>query len=212
MRGPVRYAALVLVATGLGLLAWGLWIPAKAVLAQHLLEVAWQRTQAGEQHVKPWPWADIAPAWRLTLPEHARSYVVLQDVSGEAMAFGPGHVPNTVTPGEPGIAVIGGHRDTHFAILESMYPGQHILIEDSQGNILTFTVREVTTRNVADASLVHNGHSAILVLVTCYPFDAVLPGGPLRYLVIAELAESETVQVSSLRHKSMPRSTERPTT
>ncbi len=25
-----------------------------------------------------------------------------------------------------------------------------------------------------------------LTLVTCYPFDAVLPGGPLRFLVFAE--------------------------
>ena len=25
-----------------------------------------------------------------------------------------------------------------------------------------------------------------LTLVTCYPFDALVPGGPLRYLVIAE--------------------------
>ena len=25
-----------------------------------------------------------------------------------------------------------------------------------------------------------------LTLVTCYPFDAVVPGGPLRYLVFAE--------------------------
>jgi sortase A len=25
-----------------------------------------------------------------------------------------------------------------------------------------------------------------LVLVTCYPFDAMVPGGPLRYVVIAE--------------------------
>ncbi len=25
-----------------------------------------------------------------------------------------------------------------------------------------------------------------LTLVTCYPFDAIVPGGPLRYLVFAE--------------------------
>jgi len=29
-----------------------------------------------------------------------------------------------------------------------------------------------------------------LTLVTCYPFDALMPGGPLRYLVFAE-AETE---------------------
>jgi sortase A len=25
-----------------------------------------------------------------------------------------------------------------------------------------------------------------LTLVTCYPFDAINPGGPLRYVVVAE--------------------------
>jgi sortase A len=27
-----------------------------------------------------------------------------------------------------------------------------------------------------------------LTLVTCYPFDALVPGGPLRYIVTAEAA------------------------
>ncbi|HEY4210143.1 MAG TPA: hypothetical protein VGM84_01570 [Steroidobacteraceae bacterium] len=26
-----------------------------------------------------------------------------------------------------------------------------------------------------------------LMLVTCYPFDAVVPGGPLRYVIVAQL-------------------------
>ena len=29
-----------------------------------------------------------------------------------------------------------------------------------------------------------------LTLVTCYPFNAVVPGGPFRYLVFAEAVES----------------------
>ena len=29
---------------------------------------------------------------------------------------------------------------------------------------------------------------AVLTLVTCYPFDAIKPGGPLRYVVVAEAA------------------------
>jgi sortase A len=30
----------------------------------------------------------------------------------------------------------------------------------------------------------------MLTLLTCYPFDAVLPGGPLRYVAIAELTRN----------------------
>lgn len=107
------------------------------------------------------------------------------------MAFGPGHVPSTVMPGEPGISVIGGHRDTHFAILEDLTPGERIQIEDRHGKTNTFVISEITTLDADGASLVHDGFSSRLVLATCYPFDAVVPGGPLRYLVIADLVESE---------------------
>jgi sortase A len=30
-----------------------------------------------------------------------------------------------------------------------------------------------------------------LVLVTCYPFDTIVPGGPLRYVVTAGLEDAE---------------------
>jgi hypothetical protein len=29
---------------------------------------------------------------------------------------------------------------------------------------------------------------SVVLLVTCYPFDAVMPGGPLRYVVTGRLA------------------------
>src|SRR5205823_4776424 len=38
----------------------GIWIYAKAQLAQFLLERAWARTLHGERDVKPWNWADTS--------------------------------------------------------------------------------------------------------------------------------------------------------
>jgi sortase A len=32
-----------------------------------------------------------------------------------------------------------------------------------------------------------------LILVTCYPFDAIVPGGPLRYVVYARKVEGKTI-------------------
>jgi hypothetical protein len=29
----------------------------------------------------------------------------------------------------------------------------------------------------------------MLLLVTCYPLDALVPGGPLRYVVLAEMSD-----------------------
>ena len=47
-----------LIALAVALLAAGFWLPAKAELAQQLLNRAWQRTADGDALAKPWPWAD----------------------------------------------------------------------------------------------------------------------------------------------------------
>ena len=61
-RLPFLAPAAVAVAVGLALCVQGLWIPAKAALAQVLLERAFERSVATGRPVKPWPWADTWPA------------------------------------------------------------------------------------------------------------------------------------------------------
>jgi len=51
-------------------------------------------------------------------------------------------------------------------------------------------VYEVIGADVVDArkgSLVLDTEAAMLSLVTCYPFEARDPGGPLRYVVTAKM-------------------------
>jgi hypothetical protein len=43
--------------------------------------------------------------------------IVLNGSSGQALAFGPGHVKRTPDAGESGTAVYAAHRDTHFAFI-----------------------------------------------------------------------------------------------
>ena len=95
----------------------GMWLYAKAQLAQVLLERAWVRTLHGEQNVKPWSWADTWPVARLEFPRQHRSYIVLAGASGRTLAFGPGHVDGTAAPEEIGNCVISAHRDTQFRVL-----------------------------------------------------------------------------------------------
>lgn len=207
-----RLLVALLALAGLVLVARGLWIPAKAVLGQVLLERAWQGTLAGppgEVH-RPWPWADTAPVARLALPEHGHSWVVLEGVSGEALAWGPGWMRSSAPPGQAGPtvrpavrptarpAVVGptvlaGHRDTHFRVLQHLRPGDPVELETSAG----LRRYRVTTAGVVDsadpaavarvlAGEVGAGAApAGLVLVTCYPFEALDPGGPLRWVVMA---------------------------
>jgi sortase A len=142
-----KWIASGIIAVGISLLAWGLWIPVKAVVAQQLLDLAWERSQSGELDVRPWPWADILPAFRLSLPGHDRSFVVLNNSSGEALAFGPGHVSSSKQPGKSGVVVIGGHRDTHVSILREMKVGDTITVEDVQRRQYSYSVSEIAVRH-----------------------------------------------------------------
>ena len=78
-----------LIALAVALLAAGFWLPAKAELAQQLLNRAWQRTTLGDTMAKPWPWADTHPVARLMLPNSDEPLTVLAGASGRNLAFAP---------------------------------------------------------------------------------------------------------------------------
>jgi sortase A len=102
------------------------------------------------------------------------------------MAFGPGHLDGTPEPGAAGNSIIGGHRDTSLAFLERVAVGERLVVETMDGARITY---RVTGHRVVDASRPWPSPEVPerrLTLVTCYPFDAIVPGGPLRYLVFAE--------------------------
>jgi sortase A len=163
----------------------GAWIPVKAELAQHLLARAWARTLAGEVAAKPWPWADTWPIARLSGDALGRDLYVLADGSGRSLAFGPGHVAGTPLPGEAGTSLIGGHRDTHFAVLKDTKAGDRLLLETAGGRRQAFEIDGASVVDERTARLELAGDTPRLLLVTCYPFEALVPGGPLRYLVSA---------------------------
>ena len=99
----------------------------KAILAQILLQNAWSQTRSGETNVKPWPWAEMYPIARLQVPAHDEDIIVLAGTTGKSLAFGPGYVTSSASPGEADNMVIAGHRDTHFAFLEHLEMGQERL-------------------------------------------------------------------------------------
>jgi sortase A len=183
----VLSALLLLAALGFGIGA--MWIPAKAEFAQFLLQQAWTETLRGEQHVRPWPWADTWPMARLRMEQHGVDLIVLGGASGRTLAFGPGHLDGTPRPGQLGNVVLSGHRDTHFRFLEAVQPGEILSLEVPDGGAQTYRVvgRHIVHEN--DVYVLDDDGDAVLTLVTCYPFDAVVPGGPLRYVVRAELVD-----------------------
>ena len=186
MGGRARLAlGIVLLAAGLWQVGGGLWVFAKAVVAQELLEHAWDRARAGEDRPRPWPWADVWPAARLEVPRLGLSRIVLEGASGSALAFGPGRTVVETGPGRPGHTMLSGHRDTHFRFLADLETGDGLVLTEADGARHRYRVTGTAVVHVDDARLTL-GDTPTLVLTTCYPFDAIRPGGPLRYLVLAE--------------------------
>ena len=180
-----RGVPLLVAALGLSLLVSGGWIHAKAALAQLLLERAWQRTRGGETNVRPWPWADTWPVARLEIPRLNASMIVLSGASGRTLAFGPGLTQGTAQPGEPGTAIISGHRDTHFAAMRELQQGDMLRVERIDGRRVRYEIVALEVVDSRSARLRAASAGRALVLVTCWPFDALMPGGPLRYVATA---------------------------
>jgi sortase A len=170
---------------GAGFLGKGVWILAKAQVAQVLLARAWHETRGGDHEVKPWPWADTWPVARLTVPRLEIDEIILAGASGEAMAFGPGHLGSSSAPGSAGNVVLAGHRDTHFRFLRDLEPGDEILLEAADGRVRRYRVEETAVVDHRDRRPLAAPAEPVLTLITCYPFDAIAPGGPQRYVVRA---------------------------
>ena len=181
-----RLLPLLLVVAGLILFGQGSYIHAKALLAQVLLERAFTESIATGRETKPWSWADTWPVARIEVTRIHASTIVLAGSSGQALAFGPGHVEHTPDAGERGVAVYSAHRDTHFRFLKDVAIGDEIDITRRDGK--KFRYRADATSVVRfDASGIDpltEGYE--LVLSTCWPFEALTPG-PDRYLLHATL-------------------------
>ena len=177
---------LALVLLGLWEMGSGVWIYLKAELAQVLLQRAWAGTVAGQQNVKPWPWADTWPVARLTVPSKDIDLIVLNGAYGRTLAFGPGYLESSALPGSRGTTILTGHRDTHFRFLQRLKAGDEVLLTGKNQESHRYRVSGAIVVDVNRGPIGQEMEGHQLALVTCYPFDAISPGGPLRYVVMAE--------------------------
>ncbi len=182
----VRRAAVALLLFGaLGCFGRALWIEGKAIVAQVLLRRAWAETRAGGHAVRPWGWADTYPVARLRVPRYGIDEIVLAGTTGRTLAFGPGHVDGSAGLDGRGNIVLVGHRDTHFRFLRRLHLGDEILLETASGHRRRFQVVQARIVHQANTAVLDDLGVPLLTLITCYPFDAVVPGGPLRFVVQA---------------------------
>ena len=81
--------------------------------------------------------------------------------------------------------MVGGHRDTHFAFLRDLLPGTPLELELPDGSVRRYRTAAGAIVDTRRTPLVRDDRADTLLLVTCYPFDALTAGGPLRYVVAA---------------------------
>ncbi len=192
-----KWVLMGLIVLGLWQAGQGLYIYAKAQLAQYLIKDAWSTMQANQNAkqssnqssnqspTKPWPWADTWPVAHMQVPRLNIEMYILAGDSGRNLAFGPGHRYGTAKPGHPGNSLVSGHRDTHFKFLKELRSGDEIRIETQNRTKIIYEVQDMTIMHTRNARLPDPEDTALLTLVTCYPFDAILSGGDLRYVVTA---------------------------
>ncbi|MFA7555698.1 MAG: class GN sortase [Spongiibacteraceae bacterium] len=167
------------------LMSDGLWVYAKAELAQLLIERAWQQTLDKQASVKPWPWADTWPVARLQLDHYGVDLYVLNGIVGSTLAFGPGAIMGQdwrVDSPE----FIAGHRDTHFKFMRDLKINDTLTLGNVFGVKTNYRVVELSIVDSRQAELSPALSGSELTLITCYPFDAIMAGGPLRYVVKTE--------------------------
>ena len=177
----------LLATLGLSFFAYGAYIPAKAVLAQYLINDAWNDSiRTGESH-KPWRWADMHPVMKLSSDKHNQDLIVLSGDKGNSLAFAPGYNLSSYMPNQGGTTVISAHRDTHFEFLQNVGINDVFDITDHNDKTSSYLVSSIEIIDATKKDIAIYSDKDELKLITCYPFDAIVARGPLRYVVTAKL-------------------------
>ena len=178
---------LVLAALGVSFFSYGAYIPAKAVLAQYLINDAWNDSiRSGESH-KPWKWADMHPVMKLSSKKHNQELIVLSGDKGNSLAFAPGHNLFSYMPNQGGTTVISAHRDTHFEFLQDVSMSDVFELADLNNKKTSFMVSDIKIIDATKQDIAIHSNQDELKLITCYPFDALVARGPLRYVITAKM-------------------------
>ncbi len=134
------------------------------------------------------PRATLAPralVGRIDLPRLGLSALAREGVDTRTLRGSAGHVPGSALPGERGNAAFAAHRDTFFAPLRDVRPGDAITVTTPAG-VFHYVVAVTRVVDPADVSVLQPTSDATLTLVTCYPFVYV-GSAPQRFIVSARM-------------------------
>ncbi|MGI9584419.1 MAG: class E sortase [Acidimicrobiia bacterium] len=120
-------------------------------------------------------------------------WTVVEGVRRSDLKNGAGHMPDTPLPGQPGNAVIAGHRTTYgapFHEFDELVPGDIIEVETALG-VHTYAVSETLIVRPTEVWVTDPREGAWLTLTTCHPKFS----SRQRLVVFAELVEGPNAEV-----------------
>jgi len=173
--------------------------------SQRQLEAQWEHQQLTGMPAAGQPKAAVATADLLTRVSISRiklDAIVVEGASRKQLSIGPGHMVQTAMPGEPGNAVITGHRDTFFRHIYELQKGDEIVVRRN-GQTFKYQVTGKKIVKPEDVSVLKQTKDAQLTLITCYPTNYIGPA-PERLVVFSKLVEGGTQQPET--SKAMARS------
>jgi LPXTG-site transpeptidase (sortase) family protein len=140
---------------------------------------------------------------RIVIPAAGVDWLVVEGVSQADLAQGPGHMPGTALPGQPGNAVISGHRTTHgapFYDLDLLAPGDSITVETLIGSHV-YEVVELLVVAPNAVWVTEQVEGAWLTLTTCHPKGSAQE----RLIVFARLVDGpNATAVTALPNGDLP--------
>ena len=155
-------------------------------IAQNIMQNHWERVSAGGDASWPWPWNHTWPMARLSARSGEIDLVVLAGGGERTLAYGPGHLSASASPGAEGNSVIVGRADTHFSFLKDMAIGESMTVETVDGRLHVYSIVDLGVVHARNGTLALDTDGAYLSLVTRYPFQGKDRGdGLMRYVVTA---------------------------
>jgi sortase A len=177
---------LILIAMGLIYFAKASAMPIKALIGDLRLNYVWEEALKTGKPKPPWSGADFLPIGQIKIPKLGISRIVLNSASGEAMTWGIGKVSSSSEVEVTTTSVLAGHRDSHMRFLSKLQIGDQVEYQLINGIKKTYVIREIKiVRNASYLLPITEKNNDILVLTTCWPFNAVV-SGPERFILTAE--------------------------
>ncbi len=193
---PSRATAIVagrsLIALGLAIvlfLAFEVWVSAvlearsqRSLLATFQRDAAATSGSTGNVVITPSPGDPIG---FLEIPALGLGQVVVEGATPVLLKNGPGHLPGSPLPGQPGNVVVGAHRVTYggpFRHLDRLRPGSVVRLITVQGQFV-YRVSSVSVVRPGEPDVLAPSSDARLTLITTDP--PLSPSG--RLAVVAKL-------------------------